>query len=185
MNTNRPSASIIAFAPEMAKFTSEKAFVCTLAPLVVDRVCDLTLLLIIDTSIFRKRERERKMGVSHTRARGKRTRGLYPFARSSIGAFFFFQFFFPESVSPGKTHFCGVILLSSILSLLLRARANVYGLILKENAAKETNLEKVAVVRIGKAVCKANDMVVLFCLVCVDMRRIPHAREKGKEREKE
>jgi len=78
-----------------------------------------------------------------------------------------------------------VILLSSILSLLLRARANVYGLILKENAAKETNLEKVAVVRIGKAVCKANDMVVLFCLVCVDMRRIPHAREKGKEREKE
>jgi hypothetical protein len=60
-----------------------------------------------------------------------------------------------------------VILLSSMLSLFYytqHARANVYdGLILKENAAKETtNLEKVAVVRIGKAVCKANDMVVLF-----------------------
>jgi hypothetical protein len=55
-----------------------------------------------------------------------------------------------------------------MLSLLshpsTRVQANVYdGLILKENAAKETtNLEKVAVVRIGKAVCKANDMVVLF-----------------------
>jgi len=61
-----------------------------------------------------------------------------------------------------------VILLSSVLSLLLhtstREQTNVYdGLILKENAAKETtNLEKVAVVRIGKAVCKANDMVVLL-----------------------
>jgi len=37
----------------------------------------------------------------------------------------------------------------------------------KENAAKETNLEKVAVVRIGKAVCKANDMVVFVLIGCV------------------
>jgi len=44
----------------MAKFTSEKAFVCTLAPLVVDRVCDLTLLFIIDTSIKKERQRERE-----------------------------------------------------------------------------------------------------------------------------
>ena len=104
-----------------------------------------------------------------TCARGKRTRG-YPFARSEEGASFFSNFFFSrERIHPGKdTHFCGVILLSSMLSLLLhpstREQTNVYdGLILKENAAKETtNLEKVAVVRIGKAVCKANDMVVLF-----------------------
>jgi len=106
-----------------------------------------------------------------TCARGKRTRG-YPFARSKEGASFFSNFFFfprQERIHPGKdTHFCAVILLSSVLSLLLhtstREQTNVYdGLILKENAAKETtNLEKVAVVRIGKAVCKANDMVVLL-----------------------
>jgi len=46
MKTNRPSESINAFAPEMAKFTSEKALVWTFTPREVDRVCDLTLLFI-------------------------------------------------------------------------------------------------------------------------------------------
>jgi len=44
MKANLPRESINAFAAEMVTFTSEKAFVCTLAPLVLDRVCDLTLL---------------------------------------------------------------------------------------------------------------------------------------------
>ena len=46
MKANLPRESINAFAAEMVTFTSEKAFVCTLAPLVLDRVCDLTLLLV-------------------------------------------------------------------------------------------------------------------------------------------
>jgi hypothetical protein len=44
MKTNRPSESINAFAPEMAKFTSEKALRLEPYPREVDRVCDLTLL---------------------------------------------------------------------------------------------------------------------------------------------
>ena len=95
-------------------------------------------------------------GVSRARVREKRTRGLSFCALEGAS---FFQIF-PKAY-PRERHIFAVILLSSF-SLFYYARANVYGLIIKENAAKETNLEKVAVVRIGKAVCKANDMVVLF-----------------------
>ena len=41
-----------------------------------------------------------------------------------------------------------------------------------EQRNNKTNLEKVAAVRIGKAVCKANDMMLLYKgFLCVDMRK--------------
>ena len=110
------------------------------------------------------RERERRALVireKHKRARDN----ILSRARRGFSLFFPIFFFVQKRIPEGgkDTHFCGGDPPPFSLSFYYaRARANVYRLMKKENAAKETNLEKVAVVRIGKAVCKANDMVVLF-----------------------
>lgn len=130
MNTNRPSASIIAFAPEMAKFTSEKAFVCTLAPLVVDRVCDLTLLFYHRHIDKGKKDgvRERERRVLVVREKHKRARDNI-LSRARRG-FFFFQFFLvSKSVSPRERHIFAVVILLLLHSLSLfitRAREQMF-----------------------------------------------------------
>jgi len=148
MKANLPSESINAFAAEMVTFTSEKAFVCTLAPLVLDRVCDLTLLLVL-------REVRGEMMVSDDARSDNFVREKNETKGESVSQ---------QEAMPHRG--LGAIRSPSPNESRANHRRRQKSSKNSHQTTTTTNLEKVAVVRIGKAVCKANDMVdvLLFCV---------------------